>query len=148
MKARVRERWRQLPRRDRQLCGVLAVFLSMVFGFYGLWQPAQQRLAAAQTLYAQRVAQAGEVQRALPTRAIRVYTQPLSSRLSESAASAGLQVQQFDVDTQRLRISLSGNAMAVLAWLNRIEQKGAEFESLSLEKSAQVLQVQLQISNL
>ena len=38
--------------------------------------------------------------------------------------------------------------MAVLAWLNRIEQEGAEFESLSLEKSAQVLQVQLQISNL
>lgn len=88
------------------------------------------------------------MQRALPTRAIRVYTQPLSSRLSESAASAGLQVQQFDVDTQRLRISLSGNAMAVLAWLNRIEQEGAEFESLSLEKSAQALQVQLQISNL
>ena len=127
MKARVRERWRQLPRRDRQLCGVLAVFLSMVFGFYGLWQPAQQR--------------------AQPTRATRVYTQPLSSRLSESAASAGLQVQQFDVDTQRIRISLSGNAMAVLEWLNRIEQEGAEFENLSLEKSAQVLQVQLQISN-
>ena len=57
-------------------------------------------------------------------------------------------MQQFDVDTQRIRISLSGNAMAVLEWLNRIEQEGAEFESLSLEKSAQVLQVQLQISNL
>ena len=37
--------------------------------------------------------------------------------------------------------------MAVLEWLNRIEQEGAEFENLSLEKSAQVLQVQLQISN-
>lgn len=66
MKARVRERWRQLPRRDRQLCGVLAVFLSMVFGFYGLWQPAQQRLAAAQTLYAQRVAQAGRCSERCP----------------------------------------------------------------------------------
>lgn len=147
MKARLRERWLQLPRRDRQLCGVLAVFLLAVFGFYGVWQPAQQRLAVAQTLYAQRVAQAAEVQRAQPTRATRVYTQPLSSRLSESAASAGLTVQQFDVDTQRLRISLSGNALAVLEWLNRIEQEGAEFESLSLEKSAQVLHVQLQINN-
>jgi len=147
MKARVRERWLQLPRRDRQLCAVLGVFLLAVFAFYGVWQPAQQRLTAAQTLYAQRIAQAGEVQRARPTRAARVYTQPLSSRLSESAASAGLDVQQFEMDNQVLRITLSGNALVALEWLNRIEQEGAEFESLSLEKSGQALQVQLQINN-
>ena len=45
MKARLRERWLQLPRRDRQLCAVLAVFLLIVVSVYGLWLPARQRLA-------------------------------------------------------------------------------------------------------
>ena len=145
MKVRLRERWLQLPRRDRQLCAVLAVFLLIVFGFYGLWQPAQQRLVAAQTVYFKRVAQAGEVQRAQPAQVARVYEQPLASRLSESAVSAGLNVQQFEMDAQVLRITINGDAMAVLGWLHRIEQEGVQFETLNLEKNEQTLQAQLQI---
>lgn len=147
MKALLHERWRQLPRRDRQLCGVLAVFLSVVFGFYSVWQPAQQRLTAAQTLYAQHVVQAAEVQRAQPAQTAKVHSQPLSTRLSQSATSAGLNVQQFEMDTQRLRITLSGNALAVLEWLNRIEQEGAQLESLTLEKNDQTLEAHLQITH-
>ncbi len=53
MKTFVRERWLHQPPRDRQLCGVLAVFLLIVFSVYGLWLPAQQRLDAARALRGQ-----------------------------------------------------------------------------------------------
>ena len=61
MKTFVRERWLHLPPRDRQLCGVLAVFLLIVFSVYGLWLPAQQRLDAARALYLKQLALEGEV---------------------------------------------------------------------------------------
>ena len=142
-----RDGWQQLSRRDRQLCLLLGVFLLGVFSVYGLWQPAQQRLATAQTLYLKNLALAAEVQRARPTQTLTVFEQPLSTRLSESAAAAGLNVQQFEVDAQVLRITLNGDAQAVLNWLARIEQEGASFETLSLEKRDQSLEAQLLISN-
>ena len=147
MKARLRERWLQLPLRDRQLCGVLAVFLLIVVSVYGLWIPARQRLETAQALYFKRLAQAGDVQQARPTLAVKVFDQPLSTRLSESAARLGLNVQQFDVEAAVIRIGLNGDATTVLGWLHRIEQEGAQFESLSLEKQDSSLQVQLLINN-
>lgn len=150
MKARLRawrDGWQQLPRRDRQLCLVLGVFLIVVFSLYGLWQPSQQRLATAQALYLKNLAQAAEVQRARPTQAVRVFEQPLSTRLSESAAASGLNVQQFEMDAEVLRVTLNGDALAVLSWLARIEQEGAHFETLSLEKRDQILEAQLLINN-
>ena len=120
MNAVLRERWQHLARRDRQLCAVLAVFLLAVFGVYGLW---------------------------LPASAAKVSDQPLASRLSESAAGSGLNVEQFELDTGGVRISLNGDAVAVLGWLNRIEQEGARFASLILEKRDSSLQARLQINN-
>ena len=130
----LRKRWQQLSRRDQQLCGLLALFLLIVFAVYGLWQPAQQRLAQAQTKYFKQRALASQLQLATPARAAKAFDQPLSTRLSESAVSAGLNVQQFDIEPQTLRISVTGDAIALLNWLERIEQDGAEFHSLSLEK--------------
>ena len=147
MKAHLRERWQHLSRRDRQLCGGLAVFLLVVFCAYGLWLPAQQRLVAAQGLHLKNVALADEVQRARPASAAQDSGQPLAARLSESAASSGLNVEQFELDAGVVRITLSGDAVAVLGWLNRIEQQGARFESLSLEKRDSSLQARLQINN-
>ena len=147
MNAVLRERWQHLARRDRQLCAVLAVFLLAVFGVYGLWLPAQQRLEGAQALYFKNVALADQIQRARPASAAKVSDQPLASRLSESAAGSGLNVEQFELDTGGVRISLNGDAVAVLGWLNRIEQEGARFASLSLEKRDRSLQARLQINN-
>ena len=98
MKAHLRERWQHLSRRDRQLCGGLAVFLLVVFCVYGLWLPAQQRLVAAQGLHLKNVALADEVQRARPASATEDSGQPLAARLSESAASSGLNVEQFELE--------------------------------------------------
>ena len=69
MKARLREgvqAWQQLPRRDRQLCVALAVFLAGVLAVYGLWQPAQQRLQTAQALYYKNLALAALVKAPWP----------------------------------------------------------------------------------
>ncbi|VVN60531.1 hypothetical protein PS685_03456 [Pseudomonas fluorescens] len=147
MKTFVRERWLHLPPRDRQLCGVLAVFLLIVFSVYGLWLPAQQRLDAALALYLKQLALEGEVRQARPGSIARGAEQPLVSRLSDSAADSGLSVEQFEIDGGVVRISLNGDAVAVLGWLNRIELEGAGFESLSLEKRGTSLQARLQINN-
>lgn len=147
MKARLLGRWRQLPQRDRQLCGVLAVFLAVIVGVYGLWLPAQQRQAAAHRLYDKQLALATQLQQARPVRAAPVFDQPLSTRLSESAASAGLAVQQFDLDADGVRITLSGDAVTLLAWLNRIEHEGAVFQSLALDKRDASLEARLYLNN-
>ena len=147
MKARLSDRWRQLALRERQLCGALVFFLLIVFGFYGLWQPAQQRLQTAQTLYLKRLAEAGELQRAEPVQALKTFKQPLTTRLSEGAASAGLDVQQFEVQAEVIRLTLSGEAGALLTWLDGVEQDGASFQSLALEKREQHLEARLVINS-
>ncbi|ARQ76582.1 hypothetical protein B6D87_21290 [Pseudomonas fragi] len=147
MKVGLRERWSQLPSRDRQLCRVLAVFLLVVFSIYGFWLPAQQRLDAARGLYFKQMALAAEIQQARPGSVTRVSDQPLASRLSESAISSGLTVEQFELDAGVVRITLNGDAAALLGWLNRIELEGSGFESLSLEKRDSSLQARLQIHN-
>ena len=149
MKARLsvlRDRWQHLPPRDRTLCRVLAVFLLGVFSVYGLWLPAQQRLAAAQVLYTKTLQQAAEVLQAKPTSAVKVFDQPLSIRLSESAAESGLNVQQFEMDAEVLRITLKGDALTLLNWLARSEREGAQFETLSLEKHDQSLEARLLVN--
>ena len=147
MKVGLRERWSQLPSRDRQLCRVLAVFLLVVFSIYGFWLPAQQRLDAARGLYFKQMALAAEIQQARPGSVTRLSDQPLASRLSESAISSGLTVEQFELDAGVVRITLNGDAAALLGWLNRIELEGSGFESLSLEKRDSSLQARLQIHN-
>ncbi|MDI2593353.1 type II secretion system protein GspM [Pseudomonas sp. 681] len=137
------EKWQQLPKRDRQMLIMLGIFLVGVLLFSGLWQPAQQRLAAAERLYQQRLGLAMEVQRALPTRQHSVVPTPLSSRLSDSALAQGLDLQQFEVDDSVLRITLRGNALTLLKWLENIEREGAVFESLNLEKSDRLLEARL-----
>jgi general secretion pathway protein M len=137
------EKWQQLPNRDRQMLTVLGIFLVGMLMFSRLWQPAQQRLAAAERLYQQRLGLALEVERALPTRQHSTLPAPLSSLLSDSALAQGLDLQQFEVDDSVLRITLRGNALTLLKWLESIERNGAVFESMSLEKSDRMMEARL-----
>lgn len=139
--------WRRLPRRDRQGCVGLAVFLCAVTAIYGGWLPAQQRLDTAQSLYAKRQAQTLAMQRARPVAASAVFTQPLSTRLSASIAASGLNLQQFEMSGGTLRITLDGRAQSVLVWLNSLEHQGAKLQSLTLHKVEQALQAQLLLDN-
>ncbi|UZE29565.1 type II secretion system protein M [Pseudomonas asplenii] len=127
------ERWQRLARRERQWLIGLGLFLLSVAMFSCLWLPAQQRLERAHHLYQQRWALAGEVHNARPTRGRTAPTQPLSTRLDESVRAAGLELQQLDQDGQTLRLTLVGDALALLGWLERVEQDGAQLQSLGLE---------------
>ncbi|MGY2198625.1 type II secretion system protein GspM [Pseudomonas gingeri] len=137
------ERWQRLARRERQLLAGLGVFLLAATLFSGLWQPAQQRLEQARRLYQQRWALAAEVQRARPATVRATSTQPLSTRLGESALAAGLELQQLDQDGQSLRLTISGEALALLGWLDQIEQGGALLQTLSLEKRDKQLEARV-----
>lgn len=91
----LQEKWQQLPRRDQKMLVWLGIFLIAVLMFSGLWQPAQQRLAAAERLYQQRLALALQVQRALPSQQRPLVSAPLSTRLSDRALAQGLDLEQF-----------------------------------------------------
>ncbi|WP_248795955.1 type II secretion system protein GspM [Pseudomonas sp. MWU13-2105] len=141
--ATLRQRWLGLSLRDRRMLIGLAIFLTVVSLFSGVWQPAQQRLEKAGRLYQQRLLLATEVQRAQPTSQRSISAQPLSTRLSETVTVAGLELQQLDQAGQSLRVTLSGNALALLQWLDQTEQSGAVLQSLSLEKRDQLLLAQV-----
>ncbi|WP_371319299.1 type II secretion system protein GspM [Pseudomonas gingeri] len=137
------QRWQGLGLRDRRMLIGLAVFLLVVTLFSAVWQPAQQRLERGERLYQQRLLLAAEVQRAQPVRQRSSPSRSLSTRLSETVIAAGLELQQLDQDGQSLRVTLAGNALALLQWLDQTEQAGAVLQSLSLEKRDNGLMAQV-----
>ncbi|TVT83244.1 type II secretion system protein GspM [Pseudomonas sp. H3(2019)] len=139
----VTQTWSRLALRDRQALSALVVTLIAVLAFVGLWQPSQQRLAVAERLYQQRLVQAGEVARAQAPSARAEGTAPLSTQLSERAIADGLDLQQLEVQGDLLRLTLRGDARALLAWLHRTEQDGATLQSLTLDKQGQALEAQV-----
>lgn len=130
----VRERWYRLPRRDRWMLALLGVFLLTVLAFSGLWQPARERLATAERVHQQRLLQARDVLRAQPVNPAMGVRQGFSSDVSKSVTAAGLELQNVDLDGELLRLTLSGNAEALLKWINQAERQGAILQALTLDK--------------
>lgn len=137
------ERWHRQSPRDRRLLSGLGLFLLTVLAFSLIWQPAQHRLLAAERQYQQRLMLAKEVQRAQPSAAHVSMTQPLSTQVSESIIAAGLELQRFETVDNTLRLTLIGDAMALLAWLDQTEQSGVFLQSLTLEKRDKLLEARL-----
>ncbi|SEN33870.1 general secretion pathway protein M [Pseudomonas sp. ok272] len=134
--------WRRMAWRDRQALGALVLVSAATVAFVGLWQPAQARLAAAERLYQQRLALAAEINRAPPP-AQANDPRPLSVSMSERAQADGLDVQQLEVQDDTLRLTLSGDARALLTWLHCTEQNGAILQSLILDTRGERLEAQL-----
>ena len=137
--------WKALSPRDRFLLKGLAVFLIGVLLFQALWQPSRQRLASAERYYQQQQWLAHQVQRAQPQRSGRAAVQPSVSVINDSAEAAGLKVEQVDVENERLRLTLSGEATAVLNWLAALERETGGFSMLTLEKRDDRLQARLEL---
>jgi general secretion pathway protein M len=137
-------RWQRLSAREQWALRVLGVFVLSVAAFNLIWQPVQQRLAIAERQYQHQLALAALLQRARPHSSVPEPTdQPLSLRLNESAATAGLELHQMDTDADLLRLTLSGDAKALLSWLDQIEREGVALLSLTLEKRDTVLHAQV-----
>jgi general secretion pathway protein M len=56
---------------------------------------------------------------------------------------AGLELHQMDTDNDLLRLTLSGDAKALLSWLDQIEREGVALQSLTLEKREARLHAQV-----
>ncbi|MGY3325606.1 prepilin-type N-terminal cleavage/methylation domain-containing protein [Pseudomonas sp. TE3911] len=54
-------------------------------------------------------------------------------------------VEQVDVENERLRLTLSGEATAVLNWLAALERETGGFSMLTLEKRDDRLQARLEL---
>jgi len=146
MKIRIQsalQTWKAMPARDRFLLNGLAVFLTGALAYQLLWQPTQQRLTNAERHYQQQLNLASQVQSAQPQRVQTMSTQPLSSRVSASAAAAGLDLQQIEVEDEQLRLTISGEAQTLLMWLANLEQEAGTLQMLTLEKRGSLLEARL-----
>lgn len=132
------QRAQRLSLRDRQMLTMLAVFLLAVLLLKGLWQPAQQRLQHAERVYQQRLQLAAQLQQARPAQPS-PSSQPLPSRLSDSATTAGLDLLQMESDNQGLSMTLKGEARTLLGWLIQTEREGGQMQSLTLDKQDEQL---------
>ncbi|NWA64574.1 type II secretion system protein GspM [Pseudomonas reactans] len=135
--------WKALSARDRVLLKGLAVFLLTVLALQALWLPSRQRMDDAQQGYQQQRLLAQQVQQARPLRAVSVASRPSASAINESAEAAGLDVQQIEVQGEQLRLTISGEAQALLAWLVQMERDAGAFQMLILEKRERRLEARL-----
>ena len=144
LKAVIQQRWQRLSAREQGALLVLGFFFLCVLAFSLIWQPVQQRLAIAERQYQQQLALAAQLQQARPySGAVESTDQPLSLRISESAATAGLELHQLDTDNDLLRLTLSGDAKALLSWLDLMERDGVALQSLTLQKRDALLEAQV-----
>ncbi|WP_392893587.1 type II secretion system protein GspM [Pseudomonas migulae] len=137
----MRAAWLRLSLRERRLLLIVGVFLLVVATFSLIWQPGRQRLEVVERQYQQQQALAAQLQRARPLGV--VTDQPLSLRVSESVAAAGLELDQMEADNELLRLTLRGDAKRVLEWLDGVERGGALVQSMVLEKRDLVLEARV-----
>jgi general secretion pathway protein M len=140
--------WQAIPARDRFLLKGLAVFLSTALAYQLLWQPAHQRLTNAERHYQQQLTLARQVQSAQPQQAQTMTAQSLSSRVSASAAAAGLDLQQIEAEGEQLRLTISGEAQTLLMWLANLEREAGTLQMLTLEKRGSLLEARLVLATL
>lgn len=137
--------WQRLTASDRHALITLSVVMVAALAFVGIWQPAKERLINAERAYQQRLVLANEISRAQPAGTKIDNTQPLSVRLSDRATADGLDLQQLEIQEDTLRLTLNGNAPALLDWIHRAELDGAQVQSLTLDKQQQQLHAELVI---
>ncbi|CAI8982866.1 general secretion pathway protein M [Pseudomonas sp. IT-P44] len=136
--------WQRLSLREQRLLLAMGAFLLAVVAFSLFWQPTRQRLETMERQHQQQLAVSAQLQRAQPRSTPPVVShQSLSLRVSESATAAGLEIHQMDTDNDVLRLTLSGDAQALLQWLDRTERDGVALQSLTLEKRDAVLEARV-----
>ena len=136
--------WQRLSLREQRLLLAMGVFLLAVVAFSLIWQPTRQRLETMERQHQQQLAVSAQLQRVQPRSTPPVVPhQSLSLRVSESATAAGLEIHQMDTDNDVLRLTLSGDAQALLQLLDRTERDGVALQSLTLEKRDAVLEARV-----
>ena len=137
-------RWRALAARERLALGALALFLLLVLLYLLLWQPVQQRLAAARTGYEQQRALHAYLQAQAPlARSLASTPQAsldparLQGVVTASAAEQGLTVERLDSEGDgSLEVSLQAAPFAqLLRWFVVLERQGVRIAEVGLDRS-------------
>ena len=129
------KRWQRVSPRERWMLLTMGGGILGTLVFSLVWQPMLQRLANSESQYQQQLVLVTQMQRARPSVIAKpVSSQPLSLRVSESASATKLEIQQMDTEGEALRVTLSGDAQALLEWLDRLEREGEGLQFLTLEK--------------
>lgn len=136
--------WTALQPRERQAVALMAGVLLACAAWLLVWQPSRAALATARESYQTQLLLAAQAHRAGPGQAGgAAVAKPPPSHLNESALAAGLRVSRFDIDSDSLRMTLSGDSGALLGWLQQMEQQGTRLETLVLEVEGEMLQLGL-----
>ena len=135
----LKQAWGRTSRREQGLLLGLAGALLVALAYTALWQPTRQRLEVAERQHRQQAELNARIQRAEPSRDTTAATRPLSVRVNDSATAAGLDMAEMEVDGDALRLAVSGDASALLQWLDQQEREGAVLRSLTLEVANGVL---------
>jgi len=140
----MKQAWQRISVREQRLLQALGAFLLIVVAFSLVWQPTRQRLETVERQHQHQLALVAQLQRAQPrSNAPADSGQPLSLRISDSASAAGLDIHQMETDIDSVRLTLSGNANAVMQWLDGVEREGVALQSLTLEKRGAVLEARV-----
>lgn len=140
----MKQAWQRISVREQWLLQALGAFLLLVVGFSLIWQPTRQRLETVERQYQHQLALVAQLQHAQPrSNAPADSSQPLSLRISDSATAAGLDIHQMETDIDSVRLTLSGNANAVMQWLDGVEREGVALQSMTLEKRDALLEARV-----
>ncbi|MCJ8206076.1 type II secretion system protein GspM [Pseudomonas sp. RGM2987] len=142
---RLKQAWERVSPREQRLLQGLAALLLVVVGYTSIWQPTWQRLEVAERHYRQQAELNASIQRVEPTRDISAAKRPLSVRVNDSAAAAGLEIAEMDTDGDSLRLAVSGDAARLLNWLDQHEREGAALQSLTLQAREGVLDARVEL---
>lgn len=136
--------WQRISVREQRLLQALGAFLLIVVAFSLIWQPTRQRLETVERQHRHQLALVAQLQHAQPrSNAPADSGQPLSLRISDNATAAGLDIHQMETDVDTVRLTLSGNANAVMQWLDGVEREGVAMQSLTLEKRDALLEARV-----
>lgn len=137
------QRWRALAPRERLSLGLLASFLVLVILYISLWQPVQQRVAAARSAFEQQ-RELYAYLRAKEPLARSLASKPqvdldparLQGLVTASATEQGLAVERMDSDGDgSVQVSLQAAPFAqLLRWFALLEEQGVQIVEAGLDR--------------
>jgi general secretion pathway protein M len=138
------QRWRAMAPRERLSLASLAAFLLLVLLYLALWQPAQQRLAAARSAFeTQRELNAYLHSQAPLARNLaskpQVSADPASLQglVTASASAQGLTIERLDSDSDgALQVSVQPAPFAqLIRWFSALQEQGVQIAEAGLDRA-------------
>lgn len=137
------QRWRALAPREQFSLASLGAFLLLVLLYLTLWQPAQQRLAAARSafevqreLHAYLQSQAPLARSLAGKPQLSVDPARLQGMVTASAATQGLTIERLDSDGEAaVQVSLQAAPFAqLLRWFAALQEQGVQIAEAGLDR--------------